>query len=124
MIFLNILVVFAGTFIGSFLLQFVVMLLGVAVYILIEKRIANLPKYWRQVILVSFLSLSSFGFTLLWQETRASTIRDIQMIARFMHWGLFNLFVAFLVLGVGRIAYWGKKTHQFRYGIVEILVAL
>ena len=41
-----------------------------------------------------------------------------------MNWGLLNLLVAFGVFFVGWIAYKGKGWHQFRYGVVEILVAM
>jgi len=41
-----------------------------------------------------------------------------------MNWGLLNLIVALAVFVVGWIAYEGKRNHQFRYGIVEILVAM
>jgi hypothetical protein len=111
-------------FIGLVLAQSAAMLLGLPVYIFLKNRTLNLPRQWQQLIFAVFVVVWSGLNTLLWQQTRSRTILDIRLIAGFMNWGLLNLLVAFGVFAVGWIAYEGKKAHQFRYGVIEILVAM
>ena len=111
-------------FIVLVLLHASAMLMGLPIYIFLKNRTLNLPKQWQQLIFAVFVVLWSILNTLFWQQTRLRTIRDIQSIGGFMNWGVFNLLAAFAVFAVGWIAYEGKKAHQFRYGVVEILVAV
>ena len=111
-------------FIVLVLVRALAMLMGLPIYIFLKNRTLNLPKQWQQLIFAVFVVLWSILNTLFWQQTRLRTIRDIQSIGGFMNWGVFNLLAAFAVFAVGWIAYEGKKAHQFRYGVVEILVAV
>jgi len=114
----------AAHFILSILVHSAAMLMGLPIYIFVNNRTTKLPKHWQQLIFAAFVIFWSIVNTLFWQQTRLRTMHDIQSIAGFMNWGVFNLLAAVAVFAVGWLAYKGKKAHQFRYGVVEILVAV
>jgi cation transport ATPase len=112
-------------FAGTVLLQIGVLIVGLCIYIgIVEKFAAKLPKHWQQLIFAVFAVVWSALNSWIWRQTRERTIKDLKLIEAFMNWGVSNVIVALAVFIAGWLAYRGKQIHRFRYGVVEILVAM